>query len=292
MFDAEGMDTNTKWDNLPAKANVECLVRVYIIKGLNLMPKDTNGRSDPYIKIQLGKKTVANDRKNYIPVNLNPIFGKCFEFEATVPLDNECTISVYDYDALSHDDLVGETVVDLEARLLSSARPLCGLPQVYATTGPDAWRDLVRPRIMLANYCAVHGFKPPIYSESDHSLPSDERPPPTVTVKLHGHVETTYTAGFKDSALDMSRPAISPELRRLWDANLDDFDVYELHLENCALRALHVAGIVPEHIETRNLVSPLQPGFSQGKLEMWVDIFPKEDGDNTIVPEVWKALIY
>lgn len=59
-----------------------------------MMPKDTNGRSDPYVKVTLGKKGVVKDRKNFIPSTLNPIFGRSFDFEATVPVHSECTISL------------------------------------------------------------------------------------------------------------------------------------------------------------------------------------------------------
>lgn len=33
---------------------------------------------------------------------------------------------------------------------------------------------------------------------------------------------------------------------------------------------------VKEHVETRDLVHPDRPGLSQGKLQMWVDIFERE----------------
>ena len=33
---------------------------------------------------------------------------------------------------------------------------------------------------------------------------------------------------------------------------------------------------MPEHIETRALYNPDKPGIEQGKIELWVDMFPMD----------------
>lgn len=58
-----------------------------------------------------------------------------FKFKAKIPIVKDLRIQVMDYDPLplDPDDPIGETVIDLEQRLLSSYHATCGLPKTYFT---------------------------------------------------------------------------------------------------------------------------------------------------------------
>ncbi|KAL7981328.1 hypothetical protein Chor_002224, partial [Crotalus horridus] len=58
-----------QFQELPANVSMDCLVRVYIIRAFNLQPKDLNGL------IKLGKERM-DDREEYIPNTLDPVFGR------------------------------------------------------------------------------------------------------------------------------------------------------------------------------------------------------------------------
>ncbi|KAM8924190.1 myoferlin isoform 2-T2 [Pelodytes ibericus] len=228
---------------LPDSGSQECIVRIYIIKGIDLQPKDSNGLCDPYVKITLSKK-VIEDRDHYIPNTLNPCFGRMFELSCFLPEEKDLKISVYDYDALTRDEKVGETTIDLENRFLSRFGSHCGLPQTYCMTGINQWREQLKPTQILHNVARLKGKPPPVYSENgtklsfagkEHTLDEYE-----TNKKIHQH--------------------LGPGNERL------------------ALYVLRNQGQVPEHVETRTLYSTFQPNLSQGKLEMWVDIFPKALG--------------
>ena len=47
----------------------------------------------------------------HVPKQLNPNFGRMFDFEITLPHDNLLEVAVWDYDLLGTDSLIGETKV-------------------------------------------------------------------------------------------------------------------------------------------------------------------------------------
>ncbi len=59
-----------------------------------------------------------------------------FELTCFLPQDKDLKIAVYDFDLLSRDEKVGETVIDLENRLLSRFASYCGLAQTYCMWDP------------------------------------------------------------------------------------------------------------------------------------------------------------
>ncbi|XP_060895814.1 myoferlin [Labrus mixtus] len=232
-----------QFKELPESVPQECLVRIYVVRCIDLQPKDTNGLCDPYIKIALGRKSL-DDRDNYKPNTLNPEFGRMFELSCFLPQDKDLKIAVYDYDLLSRDEKVGETIIDLENRLLSRFRPCCGMPETYCVSGINRWRDQLKPSQILQNVARVRGITPPRIEADGSSL--------TLSGKQYN---------LQD-----------------FEANT----VIHAHLgparERLALHVLRNQGLVPEHVETRTLCSSHQPNLSQGQIQMWVDIFPKSLG--------------
>ncbi|XP_054428841.1 myoferlin isoform X1 [Pteronotus mesoamericanus] len=228
---------------LPDSVPQECTVRIYIVRGLDLQPQDNNGLCDAYIKITLGKK-VIEDRDHYIPNTLNPVFGRMYELSCYLPQEKDLKISVYDYDTFTRDEKVGETIIDLENRFLSRFGSHCGIPEQYCVSGVNTWRDQLRPTQLLENVARFKGFSTPILSEDGSRI----------------------RYGGKDYSL----------------AEFEANKILHQHLgapeERLALHILRTQGLVPEHVETRTLHSTFQPNISQGKLQMWVDVFPKNLG--------------
>ncbi|XP_059384660.1 dysferlin-like isoform X12 [Carassius carassius] len=226
---------------LPPNGLEECLVRVYIIQAYGLQPKDANGKCDPYVKITLGKKSV-DDRDNYIPCTLDPVFGKMFELTCSLPIEKDLKIILYDYDMITKDEKIGETIIDLENRFLSRHGACCGLPLSYCLSGVNQWRDQLKPSQLLHRLCERRNYKLPIYKQDRIYFRGQE-----------------YTVADLDEGKPLN-PHLGPVMERL------------------ALLVLRKLDLVLEHVETRSLYSPLQPDIEQGRLQMWVDIFPKSLG--------------
>uniref|UniRef100_A0A8B9BXD4 Myoferlin n=1 Tax=Anser brachyrhynchus TaxID=132585 RepID=A0A8B9BXD4_9AVES len=223
---------------LPDSGPQECIVRIYIVRALQLQPQDNNGLCDPYIKISLSKK-VIEDRDNYVPNTLNPIFGRMYELSCFLPQEKDLKISVYDYDTLTRDEKVGETTIDLENRFLSRYGSHCGIPQQYCISGVNTWRDQLKPTQLLQNIARFKGYAPPVISENGRRI----------------------NYGGQDYALE------EVEANKVLHQHLGPGE------ERLALHILRTQGLVPEHVETRTLYSTFQPNIPQhGKVSIHVSV--------------------
>uniref|UniRef100_A0A8B9M9F6 C2 domain-containing protein n=1 Tax=Accipiter nisus TaxID=211598 RepID=A0A8B9M9F6_9AVES len=201
------------------------------------------GKCDPYVRVSLGAKTLGQ-RDQYVPNTLEPVFGRLFEVTGTIPLEKDLRVSLLDYDLLPPDQEIGTTTIDLENRLLSRFRAHCGLPALYRTSGPGRWRDQLPPSRALEHFARTRG------------LPAPEFNADGTTVTLGDH---TFLLGHFESGPPVHRHLGVPR-------------------ERLALHVLRACHLVPEHLETRTLYSSTQPGLEQGKVQMWVDIFPASLG--------------
>uniref|UniRef100_A0A8B9HKC2 Otoferlin a n=1 Tax=Astyanax mexicanus TaxID=7994 RepID=A0A8B9HKC2_ASTMX len=216
----------------------------------DLHPADINGKADPYVVIKLGKSEIK-DKENYISKQLNPVFGKSFDIEATFPMESMLTVSVYDWDLVGTDDLIGETKIDLENRYYSKHRATCGIASNYSLHGYNVWRDPQKPTQILAKLCKEGKLDGPHYG-------------PGGKVKVANRIFLGPTD--------------------IEDENGESFKRNKQTEEHLALTALKHweeiprvgCKLIPEHVETRPLLNPDKPGIEQGRLEMWVDMFPMD----------------
>ncbi|KAL4236528.1 C2 domain [Mactra antiquata] len=234
------------FQGLPGNEPLKVLVRVYVVKGNDLHPADMNGKADPYLVIRLGGTTI-NDKENYISKQLNPVFGKCFEIEATFPMESLLTVQIYDWDLVGMDDLIGETKIDLENRYYSRHRATCGVGKRFDSLGYNAWRDPMKPTQILAKLCKDGKVDGPHYQPGK--------------VRVENRI---FTAPIDDQEDEEGGRKSMEEHLAL--AVLNHWE--EIPKVGCKL--------VPEHIETRPLYNPEKPGIEQGKIEMWVDMFPMD----------------
>ncbi|XP_053700525.1 otoferlin-like [Synchiropus splendidus] len=234
------------FQNIPHNDPINVLVRVYVIRATDLHPADINGKADPYIAIRLGK-TEIKDKENYISKQLNPLFGKSFDIEATFPMDSTLTVSIYDWDLVGTDDLIGETKIDLENRFYSKHRATCGISCSYAIHGYNIWRDPMKPTQILAKLCKDGKVDGPHYG-------------PGGRVKVENRVFMAPTEIEDENGLKkQTEEHLALTVLNHWE---------EIPRVGCKL--------VPEHVETRPLLHPDKPGIEQGRIEMWVDMFPKD----------------
>ncbi|XP_050684029.1 otoferlin-like [Leptidea sinapis] len=239
-----GADLNHGYFSGHPKNNPEnFLIRVYIVKATNLRSIEYCGKSDPYVVVSCGKRHLGN-RTDYQSCTVNPIFGKMYELRSNLPEDYLVTVSLYDHNSISHDELIGSTTIDIEDRIYSKHRALVGLANEYTLIEPKRWRDIKKPSEILEDICSKNNIPSPKY-------------PDNATVHLNG---VEYKDDQKDNIFTSTtkrRENICLNILQNW-------------------HTMPICGyyLVPEHVETRRLYHCEKPGVEQGKVVMWIDVFP------------------
>lgn len=260
---------------LPSNQRFRVKCRVYLIKVSLVSSIHLIGKFEPSVWLEFGENQIVEKLGND---STEVLVGKCIEFEAKFPSESQLTISIRNRSFLEGNELIGQTVIDLESRFYSHHYARCGLPKRFEPSGYNAWRDVYLPTQILAKYCKKFGFLPPEFSASKLRK--------TISIfDANGHLV------YESSRRENSRP-LSPNSDE--DNEFDETHSFlsnkdessfrhenNVIVEQLALDALNSwqsitkVGLVPEHVETRSLYNPESaPELEQGKVQMWLDIFP------------------
>lgn len=93
------------------RERLQNIYKVVVVEARNLAVADImTGTSDPYVVLSyLGQVSKTTIKKT----NLNPIWKESFEFDVARGGKSVLEVTVYDYDALSKDDIVGIVDIDM-----------------------------------------------------------------------------------------------------------------------------------------------------------------------------------
>ncbi|XP_073956437.1 otoferlin-like isoform X2 [Choristoneura fumiferana] len=234
------------FDDYPENEPSKYLVRVYVVKA-NLLAKDLTEKSHPYVTVQCGRKLLG-DRNSHATKTVNPVFGKMYELRASLPEDYLLKVSLLNCDTCEPDDLIGTTCIDLEDRVYTKHRASVGLATEYNLVGALRWRDYQKPSIILEDLCLKNHLPPPMFPDAS-------------SVMVNGVEYKDCDNGKKYGSTAERKENICLNLLHKWHT-----------LPICGHR------LVPEHVETRTLFHPEKPDVEQGKIQLWVDMFPLESG--------------
>ncbi len=93
--------TNSIANMFKSKKQRKCVLNVILIEANNLITKDKNGLSDPYVKFKLENEEY---RSKTVRRDLNPKYNEQFQFYIYDNDSMNLYIRVYDLDPIGNDD--------------------------------------------------------------------------------------------------------------------------------------------------------------------------------------------
>ena len=182
---------------------VDLYLRLYILNGMKLIPRDSGGGADPYLIVKIGKEKFST-RNDYHEDTLEPEFYHTFEIPVVMPGPAKVEIQVWDWDGIG-DDLIGTTCVDIEDRWYSKE-----------------WRDMdkkpVETRTLWSDQSTVSQGKLSMWmemltpSDAKKYPPIDIKPPPQDEYELRVIVWECKDCPIMDTVTNMNDLYITGEI--------------------------------------------------------------------------------
>lgn len=97
---------------------------VEVVEARNLIPMDSNKKSDPFAVVKFNKDRKSKEVTNIIKKTLNPVWKESFSWVSEEPLTDKLGITVWDYDKWSTNDFEGHCSVPVMACAANPGEPL------------------------------------------------------------------------------------------------------------------------------------------------------------------------
>lgn len=127
------------------------LVRVRIVRGIDLAKKDIFGASDPYVVVHLYKENdeVCKVKTKIIKKTLYPVWNEEFIFRV-VPRNCKLVFEVFDENRITRDDFLGLVEIDLHAVRIPLERAGRPIREKNCILRPRSFKSRVRGELRLA----------------------------------------------------------------------------------------------------------------------------------------------
>ncbi|KFD73367.1 hypothetical protein M514_04650 [Trichuris suis] len=143
---------NLKIHGLPDSSRARTrLLRIRVVRGIDLAKKDIFGASDPYVAIQLcqGNQEIDRVHTKTIKKTLYPVWDEEFVFRVD-PLTCKIVFEVFDENRITRDDFLGIVEIDLQAVRIPKERPGRMVREKNCLLRPRSLKSKVRGELRLA----------------------------------------------------------------------------------------------------------------------------------------------
>ena len=165
---------------------------MYILEGISLTPMDSDGFSDAYIALQLGKKRTEFKKESLQEKTNNPRFYFKDQLTATFPGEGVLKIEIMDHDGFGGDDLIGSTSIDLENRYYSKEWQSMKIK-------PIEIRDIYTPSTKTAQGAISMWVDIFTVKEAKVNIPFNITPPPIKEFEVRVIIWGAKNVIFKDT---------------------------------------------------------------------------------------------